>query len=168
MQRRSLIKVGFASASVLVVAGGGFALLAPPFVQGRLSPGAREMFAAVAESVLQGLLPTANEARRIALQEHLARLELTIAGFPPALQAEVAQLVSLLVHAPGRIALTGLTSPWNTASPAEVHAALQGLRVSSLALRQQAFHALRDLSNAAYFSDSAAWAVLAYPGPQRI
>ena len=45
-------------------------------------------------------------------------------------------------------------------------AALQGMRESSLALRQQAFHALRDISNGSYFADSSTWRAIGYPGPR--
>ena len=39
------------------------------------------------------------------------------------------------------------------------------MRASRIALRQQAYHALRDLTHAAYFADAATWARLGYPGP---
>ena len=103
-----------------------------------------------------------------AIEAHATRLEGTIAGFPPALQTEVTQLATLLSHPPGRVALMGLWAAWETADPSDVRAALQRQRVSSLALCQQVYHALRDLSNAAYFADPLAWATLAYPGPRTI
>ena len=40
------------------------------------------------------------------------------------------------------------------------------MRESSLALRQQAFHALRDITNASYFADRSTWAAIGYPGPR--
>jgi hypothetical protein len=42
------------------------------------------------------------------------------------------------------------------------------MRLSSLALKQQGYHALRDLTNAAYFSDPTAWQRMGYPGPSDI
>jgi hypothetical protein len=42
------------------------------------------------------------------------------------------------------------------------------MRVSSLALKQQAYQALRDLTNAAYYADPSAWNVLGYPGPKAL
>ena len=38
----------------------------------------------------------------------------------------------------------------------------------ALALRQQAYHALRELTNAAYYADASAWRTLGYPGPSNI
>jgi hypothetical protein len=37
-----------------------------------------------------------------------------------------------------------------------------------MALRQQVFHALRDLTNAAYFADASTWAAIGYPGQQAV
>lgn len=82
--------------------------------------------------------------------------------------AELSQLLALLAAAPGRVALAGLTSAWSQASVTQVQASLQGMRLSSLALKQQAYHALRDLTNAAYFSDPSAWQRMGYPGPSDI
>ena len=46
--------------------------------------------------------------------------------------------------------------------------ALQGMRVSSLALRVQVYQALHDIVSASYFSGQESWAVLGYPGPREI
>ena len=70
--------------------------------------------------------------------------------------------------APGRVALAALTTPWDQADIEAVQNSLQGLRTSSLQLKQQAYHALRDLTNAAYFSDPSAWRHMGYPGPDDI
>ena len=42
------------------------------------------------------------------------------------------------------------------------------MRLSTLALRQQAFHAMRDLINAAWFADPSTWAAIGYPGPRAV
>ena len=87
---------------------------------------------------------------------------------PPAVQAEIAELVTLLASPPGRLALAGLRPDWPQAGDEEVRAMLQGLRTSSLALRQQVYHALRNLTNAAWFVDRSTWAAIGYPGPRTI
>jgi hypothetical protein len=168
MQRRTLLKLGLGATAILVAAGGGVALLNPALSHGRLSEAGRSVMHAVARAVLDGALPTSADDREKALQAHLARLEAAIAAFPPPVQAELSQLLTLLATAPGRVALAGLTSPWPQASVAQVQGALQGMRLSSLALKQQAYHALRDLTNAAYFSDPSAWPRMGYPGPTDI
>lgn len=168
MQRRTLLKLGIGATVILVAAGGGVALLNPALSNGRLSDGARAVMHAVARAVLDGALPSTEAERHQVLEAHLQRLEAAIAAFPPATQAELSQLLSLLASPPGRVALAGLTSTWPQASVAQVQASLHGMRLSSLALRQQAYHALRDLTNAAYFSDPTAWKHLGYPGPSDI
>ncbi len=168
MQRRTLLKVGATGALLLGLAAGTVALLAPGRRDGVLTPAGRALFAALSDAVLGDMLPAESSARARAIQAQLTRVQDTIAGLPPAMQAEVDELITLVASAPGRIALMGLTKDWSTASPAEVAAALQGMRQSSLALRQQAYHALRDMSNAAYFADPAAWPGIGYPGPRPV
>ena len=124
--------------------------------------------AAVALAVLDGALPGAETARSQAIAAHLARLEAAIAAFPAATQSELSQLLALLASAPGRLALAGLSTAWPQARVEQVQAALQGMRLSSLSLKQQAYHALRDLTNAAYFSDESAWPGMGYPGPAAV
>lgn len=122
------------------------------------------MLAAIARAVLADLLPT----EPAALQAHLDRLQATVAGMPPAMQAEVDQLFTLLLTPPGRLGLFGLSAPWEQAKPDAVHEALQGLRSSRLAVRQQVFHALRDLTNAAWLADQSTWSAIGYPGPREL
>lgn len=168
MQRRTLLKLGIGAAAVLAVAGGGVALLQPGLRGGRMSVAAREVMRAVADAVLDGVLPTDPTSRQQALQSHLERLDVAIGAFPAATRGEISQLLALLASAPGRVALAGLHAPWPQAGIAAVQQSLQSLRLSSLSLRQQTYHALRDLTNAAYFSDPSAWKHLGYPGPTDI
>jgi hypothetical protein len=168
MQRRTLLKLGIGAAAVLAVAGGGIALLRPGLVDGRMTPPARAVFRAVALGVLDGSLPAPPAAREAALDAHLKRLDDTLAGFPAPTQAELSQLLALLASSAGRLTLAGLRPDWSDATPGEVQHALQDMRVSALALRQQAYHALRDLTNAAYYADPQIWPLMGYPGPARI
>ena len=124
------------------------------------------MFAAVARAVLDGNLPIEPKAQQAAMRAHLERMNATLQAMPPATQREVSNLLALLVLAPGRIALTGLYSGWTQAATAEVQTALRAMRASRLHLRRQVYHALRDLTHAAFFSDRTSWALLSYPGPQ--
>ena len=39
------------------------------------------------------------------------------------------------------------------------------MRVSGVSLREQAYHALRDLTNAAWFAERSTWSALGYDGP---
>jgi hypothetical protein len=82
---------------------------------------------------------------------------------PPAMQAEVDELLTIAGSTVGRMALVGLGGAWESAGSEQIQAALRGMRDSSLALRQQAYHALRDLTSGSYFADESTWAVLGYP-----
>ena len=104
-------------------------------------------------------------AQRRALAAHLQRVDDAVAALPPAVRGELSQLLALLGSAPGRVAFAGLVPAWRDAGVAELQAALQGMRLSRLSLRRQAYHALRDLTNAAYYADRSTWAALGYPGP---
>ena len=167
MQRRSFLKLGAGAAAVLAVAGGGLALFRPGLSEGQLTVGGREVFTAIARAVLDGSLPEDAAQRADAVRAHLQRLDDALGAFPPAVQAELSQLLSILAAAPGRVALAGLYLPWHEASVVQIQASLQGMRTSSLSLKQQAYHALRDLTNAAYYADAQAWRVMGYPG-QRV
>lgn len=165
MKRRSWLKLGIASAAVLAVAGGGLALMSPGLSpEGRLSDAGRRVMRAVARALLEGTVP-ANDA---ALDALLGRISDLTAALPPHAQAELSQLLALLASSAGRLGLAGLSINWDSASNADIQAALQGMRVSGLMLKRQAYGALHDIPAAAWFADSTTWAQLAYPGPTNI
>lgn len=168
MQRRSLLKLGAASAVLLVVAGGAAALLQPGLQNGKLGMPGREVFTAVARAVLDGSLPADAPQRQMALQGLLDRIDALTYALPTHAQDELSQLLALLAGAPGRRAMAGLGAPWSTATEADIQQALQDMRLSSLALRQQAYAALHDITAAAYFSDASTWVQLGYGGPPKI
>ncbi len=168
MQRRTLLTLGIASAAVLAVAGGTAALLRPGLHAGVLTDAGREVFSAMGRGILDKSLPDQEGPRQIALQGLLARIDVLAQGLAPHAQTELSQLLSLLSSTPGRLAMTGLVTPWANASVTDIQQALQGMRVSSLAIRQQAYAALHDITAGAYFSDSATWALLGYPGPLNV
>jgi hypothetical protein len=158
MRRRQWLKLGFWG--TVMVAGG--ASLVRGLMPGTSGP--KAMWLAVARAVLKDALP-AGRAGESALESHWGRLEGTLAGLAPATRAELDELTQLLASPLGRWALLGLTQPWEHAGEAEVSAGLEGLRRSRLKTKQQIFRALRDLTNAAYFSDESSWGVMGYPGP---
>ena len=168
MQRRTLLKLGLTSAAVLAVAGGAVALLQPGLEDGALSSAGREVFAAVGLAVLDKSLPAEDGARQIALNGLLSRVDALVQTLPPHAQGELSQLLALLTSAAGRRTLAGLSQSWPEASVADLQQALQGMRLSTLALRQQAYAALHDITAGAYFSDEASWPLLGYPGPLKI
>lgn len=167
MQRRKLLQIGAVASLTLVTVGGGLVWMRPAAPAAELNAESRMLFTAVAQAVLDGVLPS-GPARASALAGHVERVQQTIRGFAPAVQDELAQLLGILCTAPGRRLLARLAAPWDAASVADVQLALQRMRTSRLATRQQIYHALRDITNGAYFSDPVAWPAIGYPGPRDI
>lgn len=165
MQRRTLLKLGLASGAVLALAGGAAVLLRPGLEQGRLAPAARPLFVSLGRAILQGTLPAEPGAQARALDGLVERVDALAQNLPLPVQAELSELVGLLCTAPGRRLLAGLAPGWEEARPEEVRAALDGMRFSALALRQQAYQALHEIVGGAYFSEESTWKVLGYPGP---
>lgn len=168
MRRRSWLKLGLASAAVLAAGGGALAWIEPGLREGRLTASGREVFGPVANALLDGSLPGEPGAHAVALAGLLDRIDALVGALAPHAQAELSQLLALLASGAGRLALADLRQPWAQASVAEIHASLQGMRFSSLALRQQAYHALHDIAGGAYFSHASTWGLLGYPGPVAI
>lgn len=161
-----MLKLGLGTGVVVALAGAGVAMWRPGLTQGHLSADARRIARQVADAVLDGCLPDEAGARARALDAHLGRFETTVAGLPPAVRGELSDLFALLSAPPGRWAITGLAADWSSASRQSITDALQSMRRSKLAVRQQVYHALRDLTNAAWFADESAWPALGYPGPR--
>jgi hypothetical protein len=165
LSRRRVLQLGL-GASVLMTLGGAAAWSwQPGWQDGRLTDSGRAVFRAVARAVLEGSLPADGAARDAALEAHLDRLGTTLAGFPRASRNEVAQLLGILSIAPGRRWLAGLAVDWTEASTIAVDQALRSMRQSDRLLRQQAYHALRDLTNAAFYAQPEHWSLIGYPGP---
>ena len=168
MQRRTLLKLGAASAALLALVGGAAALVQPGVERGALTAAGREVFRAICLGVLDKTLPEQPAATEAALTALLGRIDVLISALPPHAQAELSQLLSILATGAGRRALAGLPTPWVEASAAQVQAALQDMRLSGLAVRQQAYAALHDITAGAYFSDASTWPMIGYPGPLKI
>ncbi len=165
MQRRTLLKLGIASAVVLAVAGGAVSMIQPGLVNGKLSDGAKLVLKRVAQAILAGTLPADAAAQEASLQALLQRADAFIGTLPDPVQAELSQLFSLLPTAAGRLGIVGLSASWEDATVAETTAALQSMRISGIALRQQSYLGLHDMVCAPYFSGEESWKVLGYPGP---
>lgn len=165
MHRRSWLKLSLGAAAVLAVGGGAVALIEPGWRDGRLTAAGRLVFMHAGRAFLDGTLPTESAQRTVALAGLLDRTDTLIAGLPAHAQRELSQLLSLLATAPGRRMLAGLAPKWADASVPEIRQALQAMRLSPLALRQQAYQALHDITGSAYFSDPHTWTILGYPGP---
>lgn len=168
MQRRTVLRLGLAAGATVALGAALIATVSRGREGGRLTAPAREMFAAIARGVLGPLIPADAAAAELMLQGHLNRLDAAIQGMPPQVQAEIDELATIAASTPGRRWLIGLSAPWAEASAAQVEQALTELRGSSLALRQQVYQALRELTNAAFFADAGTWTLLGYAGQRPV
>lgn len=168
MQRRSFLKLGVGSAIVLAVAGGAVALIQPGLEQGKLSSAGRNVFAGAARALLDGTLPADPSAKQASIDALLSRIDDLTLGLPPHVQSELSLLLSLLNSAAGRMGLVGLGTDWASASIEQIGTALQGMRESRVALREQAYSALHDIVGGSYFAGSENWPIMGYPGPRTI
>ena len=168
MQRRTLLKLCAASGALLALIGGTAALIQPGLERGLLTGGSQEVFRAIGQGVLDKTLPEQTAAKQAALTALLSRIDVLVSALPPHAQAELSQLLAILATGAGRRALAGLATPWAEATSGQVQAALQYMRLSGLAVRQQAYAALHDITAGAYFSEPSTWKMLGYPGPLNI
>ncbi len=153
MTRGALLRTGAAGALLLAL--GGCAPAAPPDA----------MLRAVAATMLDGALPTAGYDA--ALDAAVGGVRAAIAGLPPAVQGEIAQLFGLLEFPLTRRVLAGV-GPWDRAPRAEVAAFLQRWRTSNTALFRSGYQALHQLVMAGWYGQNVAWARIGYPGPPHI
>lgn len=150
-----------------LLAAGGVALwLKPDSGADAVAQATRRVLRAVLPVLLAGALPGAPAARELAIEAGLQRTVAAIAGMPPAVQTEIAELMTLLDARVGRW-LAGIDD-WNSADPARVAAFLQRWRQHRFDLLQAAYHALHDLALGPYYADPVAWEVIGYPGPIRL
>ena len=145
--------------------GGTAALIQSGLERGILSATGRDVFRAISLAVLDKTLPEEFIAKESALTALLGRIDVLIGALPLHAQTELSQLLAILGSGAGRLALAGLGKSWLDSSVPEVQAALQDMRLSRLAARQQAYAALHDITAGAYFSDPSTWGMLGYPGP---
>lgn len=160
--RRQFIKTGLAGSLLLSLCGWLNAAGAR-----RLSAGEREMLTALCGALLAGALPGDTEERRRLLALTVDGIATEISGLSLASQKEIGELFSLLVLAPGRLVLAGVSKPWREATVGEVSGFLQSWRSSRLALLQGAYGALHDLTFGAWYARPDTWEAIAYPGPPR-
>ena len=166
--RRSFLKAGALAALVLAAGGGIYRVTHPPAPKGFVLDGeGRSALHAIVPAILAGTLPTGSSARAQAIAAATERLNQTILGLPLATQQEVQDLFGLLALGPARRLLTGIPHGWAEATDAEVSNWLQDWRTHRIALLRSAYQALHDLVLGSWYSDSANWAAIGYPGPLR-
>jgi hypothetical protein len=160
--RRQFIQTGLAGG--LLLSFSGWLNAAGPR---RFSAAEREMLGAVVNAMLDGVLPAQGGQRQPLLAQTVDGMAKAVAGLSAASQQEIGELFGLLVIAPARMVLAGVSKPWREASVAEVGEFLQSWRFSRLSLLQSAYGALHDLTYGAWYGRPETWQAISYPGPPR-
>lgn len=120
---------------------------------------------ALVPAVLSGTLPAQDPERSAAIGEVVESFDRAVSGLSPAVQSEITDLLALLRYAPTRIALAGVWSGWEEASPEAVAAFLKRWRESPFALQRAGYQALTQLLQAAWYGNPRSWPSIGYPGP---
>jgi hypothetical protein len=165
MRRRTFLSLGITGAAALAAAGWWASLSKRSPNQRALDENAAGIIAAIAQAMLDGALPATGPDRQSAIAQTVEGVDRAVLALPPAAQAELGQLFSLLALAPARLAFAGVASPWQEASVAEVGAFLDRWRDSSWGLKRSAYDALHQLVIAAWYANPRAWPAIGYPGP---
>ena len=123
---------------------------------------------AIAPVILAGALPADAAARSQTLQRVSEDVSHVIAHFTPPVRSEVHELFALLDIGVARRLLTGITSDWPHADPADVTAFLERWHRSYFATLQSGYHALHDLVLGAFYASPATWTSIGYAGPPQL
>ena len=114
---------------------------------------------AILAAIVPAMIPTANVAATI------EGFDTAVAGLTPSVQAEVAQLFTILRVPVLRMLATGIMTPWSDASVSDVANFLTRWRFSPILKLRAAYDALHQLALAAWYGSNAAWPPINYPGP---
>lgn len=166
--RRTLLKIGAATATG-VVAAGGFLLLRPTILRTPrtalrvLSEKEFSVLAAVADRICPANPPFPS-AWSMQVPE---KIDALLATGHPATASEVKQALQLLESAAAGMVMGGRTTTFTGSSAAEQDAILAEWRSSSLQVRRIAYKALNGLVSATYWAtpDRDFMGLVGYPGP---
>ena len=165
--RRQFLRVGAAGAAVLFAAHWLRDADAAPAEGYRvLDARAARIVAALAPVVLAGALPIEGRERHV--RDVVAAFDRAVGAMSPAVRGEVAQLFSVLAFRPSRVAMAGLWQPIERSDPEAIAAFLASWRRSRFDLQRQAYQALTQLLQAAWYDNPAAWPAILYPGPPKV
>ena len=174
LTRRELVRTGFGGLALLALGGCARAATAaghfddPGYAYRALAPGDRELVAAIGAAMLAGALPADRAAYGVALVQVVRGVDVAVAGLPPNVQNEIAQLFGLLRFPVTRVATTGLWSSWENASASSIDDFLSRWRFSSIELFRSGYQAMHQLVMASWYGNDASWARIGYPGPPRV
>ena len=157
MTRGELIRTGTGGALLL-----GIASCAPVAYDDE-----RTMLRVICAAMLEGAIP-AGETAGASLDAAVDGVKIAVAGLPPSVQSEVAQLFALLRFPLTRAFVVKIPQPWSSVSPPEARAFLERWRTSNTLLFRTGYQALHQLVFAGWYGGDIAWPATGYAGPPAI
>jgi hypothetical protein len=171
MDRRSFLKLGFASSAALTAVGAtatlsGCSETLPVNGNWRaLKEKDRIMLAAIAPGMLKGSFPEDPKDQQAANHKILTVIDSVIFNLGPYNAKQMSDLFMLLTFTPTRGLTTGVWSKWEDASEPEIENFIVKWRESSLGLFNLGFNGISQLLIAAWYGQKETWAAIGYPGP---
>lgn len=163
MTRRTLLVTGAAGACALALSG----CAAGPQTPARGMAFLTEADLPLARALTLGIVGDAVQADA-QRADAVAGFDAAISGLPPAVRAEVRQLLNLLQAPIVRPALTGIWGDWQNASPQSVTSFLARWRASNMTLLRSGYAALHALVSGGWYGQPQSWSATGYPGPPPI
>lgn len=161
MNRRQFILSGLALGTTVTLGLNGYQLL-----NSDDTANSELVLAALLPALLYGALPTAPAESDAAILRTIAAVHDSLAFLPLRQQQELQLLFNLLAQRLGRLALSGHWLPLAELSLPQRLTLFARWRDSYLGVLQQAYHGLRELLFAAYYSQPEHWATLNYTAPR--
>jgi hypothetical protein len=166
LTRRTILKYGLASATLLAAGGAGLGLQStvertPSQPLKALDPTEYSILAAVADRVCPSIdgQPTAADLDIAAQVDHL------LSTLDPGTQAELKGVLRLLENALPGLLLDGRSTTFTAATPEAQDSTLRSWQHSRIYIRRSGYKAIRNLCAASYYADPRTYASAGYPGP---
>lgn len=136
--------------------------------EGRLTPHGRSVFRALAIGFVGPMLPSDPDQREAALQRHVDGIEPFLNNLPQVLQVQVNSIVGLLANGLTRRMLTGLDTDWDHATPEQLDAAFDNMRLHPLPSNRLTYQVVRLVTCMTFFANREHWTLTGYPGPTEL
>lgn len=125
----------------------------------------RVLLAALMPAIVGPEFPASGQAREDATLATLEGMDVGLHHMGPPNQSEFRQLFDLLEFGPTRLAMARVMSSWENVDEAQAEAFLQRWRHSRIGLFNNAYLALVQVTNAAWYGNPDNFPLSGYPGP---
>jgi hypothetical protein len=171
--RRRFLKTGVAGAALLVAT----RWATPASTADAANAGSRFNFLTaddagllrrIAPVMLEGALPPEDGARKSALDDVLAGVDVTVSYQPPTVRQEIRDLFNLLENSATRAVVAGVWTSWDRATDQTIREFLASWHDSRFDLLRTAYIGLNNLIVGSWYANPKSWARIGYGGPPKI